>query len=725
MNPALPLLLVLSLAGLGMRRFEGRRIVLVSGLAAMLLLGAALAMPDGIPGPTSDLAGRAPWQGTATVARGNPALQDVTYQIYPWLLYLRHELRSGRWPLWNPHQFSGMTFWGNGQGAPLSPLHLLFALLPLQLAFFVLPWCRIVLAACGVYVLARELDLPPAASSVAALIFPLSGMLVSFVLFPMGSALALVPWVFWAVERIASGRGSWPALGCLAGLQLLCGHPETCLHTAFLSFLYLAVRAGSPRRLQPWLGLLGGWLTAALVGMVALLPLAQTILASSRWQQAAELAGPEPSLGTLLPLPLRLVLPDLFGNPAHGTWWGPFNYLATAVYAGILALPLAVLGGSGWKGDRRRLAWILLLAFSAAAAYHLPGLRQVIESLPLVGRALHHRLLFGVELGLAMLSGFGVEAWLAGRGRAGVWGASTALVALFASLVLYRHEWLARGLAAQQTRWAIWAAVLLLLFFVSLRLSPARRTHAAPLLLALVTLDLVVAHRAINPASRLGDLYPSTGAVEFLRGREGRIAAPDDVLRPNAAMVYGLDDIRGDDSLKPRRYEDVLTELGEHHAAYFAPLRRWDSPWLDRLGVRWVMMPPRVPAPDPGWMLAYDGADARVFERATAAPLVRWADGAAGRLRVTARAPGRWDLEYAAPGDGRIVIAEGWDPGWRAALDGRSVPVAAVDGVLMGIDVPAGEGTIVLRYQPTGIAAGAAVSLGGALLLLLGWRRRW
>jgi hypothetical protein len=724
-NPALPLLLALSLGGLALRRVEGGRAVLVSGLAAMLLLAAALAMPNGIPGPASDLARRAPWAGAAPAAPGNPALQDVTYQVYPWLLHLRHELREGRWPFWNPHQFSGMTFWGNGQSAPLSPLHLLFVLLPLQLGFFVVPWCRIVLAACGVYALARELDLAPSAASVAALIFPLSGMFVSFLLFPMGSALALVPWVFWAVERIASGRGSWPALGFIAGVQMLSGHPETCLHTALLSVFYLAVRADSPRRLQSWRRLTAGWLVAALVGMVVLLPLAHTVLASSRWQQAAELRGQEPSLRTLLPLPLRLVLPDLFGNPARGTWWGPFNYLATAVYAGILALPLAVLGGAGWKGDRRRLAWIGVLVFSAAAAYHLPGLRQAIEWLPLVGRALHHRLLFGVELGLAMLSGFGVQAWLAGRGRPAAWGVVAAVAALGTGFGLYRQQWLAHGLAAQQMRWALWAGLLLLLFLASLRLSPMRRARAVPLLLVLVGLDLVAAHRAINPASRLGDLYPPTGALEFLRGHPGRIAAVDDALRPNAAMVYGLDDIRGDDSLKPRRYEDVLAALGEHHAAYFAPLRRWDSPWLDRLAVRWVITAPHVAAAEPGWTLAYEGADARVFERPGAAPIVRWAGGGAQGLRVAVRSPGLWGVEYAAAQPARIVVAEGWDRGWRAAIDGRRAPIASVDGVLLGVDVPPGEGTLVLRYTPAGLVAGAAASLGGCLVLLLGWRRGW
>src|SRR5687767_15397046 len=40
----------------------------------------------------------------------------------------------------------------------------------------------------------------------------------------------------------------------------------------------------------------------------------------------------------------------------------------------------------------------------------------------------------------------------------------------------------------------------------------------------------------------------------------------------------------------------------------FQPVERWDDPWLDRLGVRWVVGGPDEPAPVPGWRLAYQGA---------------------------------------------------------------------------------------------------------------------
>lgn len=725
MNPALPVLLGLSLAGwLLLRRTGAARALLLCGLAGLGLLGGALLWADGIPSPAADLQRVAPW-GAHAAPGGNPAVQDVTFQIHPWLLHLRHEVRAGRWPFWNPHQFSGMTFWGNGQSAPLAPFHLLFVILPLQLAFWILPWARIVAGGLGAYALSRELGLSAAAASVAAVSFPLSGMLVSFLLFPMANALALVPWVFWAVERIANGRGGSAALGLAVGLQLLGGHPETGLHTALLTALYLAWRAPlRAQRLSVWTRFAAGWTAGGLVAAVVLWPLAATVLDSARWQQGAQLRGAEPALSTLLALPMRLVLPDLYGNPARGTWWGPFNYLATAVYAGALALPLAALGIAGCFSDRRRLAWAGLLLFSAAAAWHAPGLTQLLGALPLLGDALQHRLLVGVELALAILAGFGVERWLAGGGRAALWGMAVGLALLASAAALYVAEWSGRGLLGGELRWAGWVLVVWLGLWLSLRLLPAQRARFAVVLTLIAALDLVAAHRRFNPGLPLRDLYAETGAVEFLRGKPGRVAATGAALRPNAAMVYGLDDIRGDDSLKPRPYEDILSELGTHHPAFFTPIERWQSPWLDRLGLRWVLTPPGAAPADPSWRLAYDGRDARIFERTLAPPLVRWAAGAAPPAEVE-KGPGRWRIAIPSGDHGELVVAEGWDGGWRAELDGRRVPLRRVETHLIGVRVEPGSRELILRYRPRGLVGGAWLSALGVAWIGLAWSRGW
>src|SRR6185295_2998814 len=200
MNPALPLVALLGAAGFLLGAASRRRFArelgtawAVLAFAGIALLQPALSLPTGIPSPAASLAENAPWHDASAAPAGNPVLRDVTYQIEPWLLYLRSELRTGRLPYWNPHQFSGTPFWANGQSAPLFPLHLLFAALPEGIGFVLLAWLRFAIAGCGAFVLARELGSSAGAALVTGLIFPLSGMLVSFLLFPMGNALCLVP----------------------------------------------------------------------------------------------------------------------------------------------------------------------------------------------------------------------------------------------------------------------------------------------------------------------------------------------------------------------------------------------------------------------------------------------------------------------------------------------------------------------------------------------------
>ncbi|HEV3458050.1 MAG TPA: YfhO family protein [Thermoanaerobaculia bacterium] len=794
-NPALPLLALLAAAGPvvvawrpaagGAKPGPGRGLSAwrelgipwaVLGLAGMGLLAPALALPTGIPSPAAALAGVPPWHeaaGQAAAAhdagqeRGNPLLRDVTYQIQPWLLFTRQELRAGRLPVWNPHQFAGSPFWANGQSAPLFPLHLLFTILPLQLGFVLLPWLRLVIGGCGVWMLARELDLGLLAALVAALTFALSGMPVSFALFPMGNALALVPWVLWAVERLAAAgggaaRGSGAvtramlpavaALAAAAGLQLLAGHPETAAHTALLSLIYLAVR-GAARPVAAWLGWAAGWLAATALAAVQLLPLAFILPHTSRWQEAQ--AGAEPPLGLLLQQPLRLVLPELYGHPAHGTWWGPFNYSATAVYAGALALPLAAAGlARAWQlrsamapptsspaagppgvaglppgaasaaRDRRWLALAVTAAFAFAAAYHWPVVRDLLGALPVLGRAAHHRLLFGVELGLALLAGAGCDEWLAGRGRGILAGGAAAAALLAAAWALHRAAWAAHGLLAVEAVWTAAVAAASLLLALSLRLDRDWRFRLAPLLPALALCDLLAAHGAINPGLPLARLYPPTGAVRFLSGQPERVAGVGEALRPNAAMVYGLYDLRGDDPVKLVTYEAVYRQFAAGDPVYFQPVSRWSSAWLDRLAVRWVVAGPAEAAPAAGWRLAYAGSDARVYRRPTPLPLVRWAPppGPLGSPpadpTVLRREPGRWKIAWRSAQARLLVVAESWTPGWRAWVDGQARPVEPAAGALLGVWLGPGAGRVELRYRPPGLRVGSALSVAALLALV-------
>ena len=159
-------------------------------------------------------------------------------------------------------------------------------------------------------------------------------------------------------------------------------------------------------------------------------------------------------------------------------------------------------------------------------------------------------------------------------------------------------EWSANQAVAEQLRGTVWVLACALGLWLSIRLDAGWRRRLATVLPALVAADLLIAHGRINPAQPLAALYPRTGAIEFLQRQEGRVAGTGHALRPNAAMVYRLRDVRGDDSMKLEHYERLYAErLGEGHPTYFRPLRAWNEPWLDDLGVRWVLTGPA------GWPL--------------------------------------------------------------------------------------------------------------------------
>ncbi len=744
MNPGLPLLLLACLLPWLIRRRDATVAWALIGLVSMALLWPALSIADGIPSPSATLARLEPWKATlAADGEGQPhsgGLDDVTFQVEPWLLFLRHELRAGRLPLWNPHQSSGTPYWANGSSAPLFPLHLLFALLPVQLGFILLPWLRLVIGGLGAWWLARELDVDHGPALLTGLIFPLSGRLVGFLLYPMANALCLVPWIFVACERLASGRRGARLLAGLTGLQLLAGHPETAVMTALLSTVYLLVRGGwrglrlvgspeSGRERAIWGRFVAGWAIGGAIAAIQLLPLAFYLFDSTRW--SAWQAGEPMSLALASRVALRFFLPDAWGHPASGDFWGPFNFVSTSIYCGAITLPLALAGAVLERRDRRWLAVVAMTLFALLGAFGLPPIEPLLMILPVVRKGLHHYLAFGFSLGLALLAAVGLHRWLratAGGVAVGVLAGSILTFAALASAWwMWAGEWATRGQTGRQLAATVVTGGLVLLLLASLLLSSKARWRWLPLLLSLVAVDLWLAHHRANPGLSAARLYPPTQAVEWLGEPDGqpyRVAATSFALRPNAAMVYGLYDVRGDDSLKLANYEKLYgEELGRPHPTFFRPLERWDSPWLDRLGVRWVLTPPGAAASAAGWRLRYDGEDARLFERPTALPLVRWLPvGDEGPSqgdppRVVVRSPGRWQVAWALQRPARLLIAETWAPGWRAEMGGRAVEIERVDGVLMAVEVAAGEGELELTYRPPGLLWGTVLSALGLLAL--------
>jgi len=81
------------------------------------------------------------------------------------------------------------------------------------------------------------------------------------------------------------------------------------------------------------------------------------------------------------------------------------------------------------------------------------------------------------------------------------------------------------------------------------------------------------------------------------------------------------------------------------------------------------------------------------------------------RSEATRHEAGRIETTVTATTGVVLVVAQQWHDGWRATVDESEVAPFAVDGFLLGVDVPAGTHEVRLSFEPTSVTIGWTVSL--------------
>jgi hypothetical protein len=89
-----------------------------------------------------------------------------------------------------------------------------------------------------------------------------------------------------------------------------------------------------------------------------------------------------------------------------------------------------------------------------------------------------------------------------------------------------------------------------------------------------------------------------------------------------------------------------------------------------------------------------------------------------GSSRVLRRAPDRVVLEVEASAPGFVVLADAFDPGWRATVDGRAASIRRANVAFRAVGVPAGRHVVEMVYRPRGAARGLVLTAGGLVLLI-------
>jgi len=356
---------------------------------------------------------------------GTPSLQFVPWHWWAW-----EALRHGHLPLWNPLLGAGAPLAANYQSALFYPPNWLlvpFAALGgrigLAWAHGLLAALHLVLAGWGMAKVLDDFDAPEPAPTVAGLAYALSGYLVARLgFFSINAAAAWLPWLLWASRRVAQepARRRVLALGGLWGLQLLAGHAQTAWYTALLVALWVLFWLKKP--VWPRLAALAAaaFLGTALAA-VQLLPTAVYL-----WQSQRAGGAPTWALDySFWPWHfLTLLMPDAFGNPAHGDYWGYGAFWEDAAYVGVLPLLLGLLALRRGK-PRRAVLWgavVVVVGFLLALGKFTPVFMALYRHVPTFAMfKAPARWLLWPEAALALLGGLGVAVWRRPQGRALYW----------------------------------------------------------------------------------------------------------------------------------------------------------------------------------------------------------------------------------------------------------------------------------------------------------------
>ena len=298
---------------------------------------------------------------------------DLRCQYLPWRQFAFDQLRAGRFPLWNPYQFSGTPFFGDPQSALLYPPNWLnFVLTPSAAASWLMGG-HFFLAAyfAGLWAGRRGLGLWPCL--LAGTLYACCGSITTNIRaghLPLLCSAAWLPLLLVCVDGVfdegGKRRGRWILLGAaVVAMLAVDGFPQFAYDSALAVGGYALLRLWGAEQKARAIGVLVCmYLFGAALAGAQLLASAQVASESVRagglsFAEAATYSLPAENL-------LTLFVPGLFGDRVHLLYFGRWYWWETCVFVGPAAMVLAIYG-VGQNKRRCVLAGIMVVTMVVVA----------------------------------------------------------------------------------------------------------------------------------------------------------------------------------------------------------------------------------------------------------------------------------------------------------------------------------------------------------------------
>ena len=244
----------------------------------------------------------------------------------------------------------------------------------------------------------------------------------------------------------------------------------------------------------------------------------------------------------------------------------------------------------------------------------------------------------------------------------------------------------------------------------------------------------------------------------------------------NRAAIIGEYDIQGYNPAQLVQYQRAIAVMNGFEREYHESLLYgpgFDTPILDMLNTRFIIVPKTIPVestgdgliidgyPAPGFQVVTETAGAvivenlehfprawlvyDVIERSADEALTAIGDGSidprttasievpsnvsfgssagGGTTIVTDYEANQVEIVTSSDGPAFLLVADVHDPGWRVTIDGAPAQLHRANGLIRGVFGPGGEHTVRFEYRPPELRIGLTISAISVLTIavLVGW----
>jgi len=683
----------------------------------------------------------------------NFLITDSIRQQYVWRQFSIEQLKQKQMPWWNPYNFSGTPHFANFQSASFYPLNIVFWFLPFTKAWNLLVISQSVLGGIFMYLYLRKgLELEKVSSLIGSLAWIFSGFFVVWLEWNTAGHVALwTPLVLLSIDKIFKVKGRkfrWNALLTFSLVaQFYAGYPQPWLYLSIVQGVYVVVNLISfGKNHSKYLTLpVASLIISYTLLLILILPqMSSTLEFSGMSNRTSDQGNVLEKVDWFLPYPqlIQMIVPDFFGNPTTGNYWGIFNYTEFVSYLGVIPVVLALTSIVSAVVDRdkkNKTSWKLIFFILFMFISLLLSTRNVISvaqfkyNLPFLGSSQPSRWLVITNFTLAILAAYGSQGYLK-RFKSSLISLAL-LAAVFVALwitILSPQIWQSqslldnlsvakRNLILPTIEFVGLVALTCLYYLVTSFKKTIKKQTLTFCFIGFIGLSTFSGIRFANkftPFTNPEFLYPQTTVLSYLQENAGlyRYMTNDRrIMAPNINMAYDLYTIEGYDPLYLYDYGRLIYTTEQPDQNYSQTSKAFnrivttdfvESPIVNLLGVKYILsfdeLNPEL------FKLVLEEGQTKLYENLNVLPraFVAYGDDDYQTISVDQSVdileyrPNQVTIKVNALQSGYLILSDSYYPDWKATIDGEAIKVENWYG-LRRLKITQGEHEIVYKYSHT------------------------